>query len=146
MCDFASVATAGGHVAEGFLANSMAKYNARIAGQNAAAAVQEGNAAGYQTIDEFRRVEGAQKAALAKAGVDVNSGSALQLALDTEKAKQFSYATDLWRGQTEGTKYRNQAQQMRYEGKVAAATGAFRGFTSLLNSNKEQAAKYAGGF
>jgi hypothetical protein len=148
MCDFASMATAGGHVAEGFMANSMAKYNARIAKGNAAAAVREGNAAGYQTLREFRQIEGAQKASLAKAGVDVGSGTAQQLALDTEKAKQFAYATDLWKGQSERTKYVNQAKLMRHEGRIAMATGAMRGFTSLLNSNQEKAAqalKLAGG-
>lgn len=121
-----------GSLASGMAQASMSKYNAKVAKLNADAAVREGMAQAGATRDEFATVQGQQRAGLAKAGVDVNSGTAAILQTETVRREEHAAATDIWRGRSEQTKYLNQETLLKAEAK-AQKTGAIIGaFSNLI--------------
>ena len=111
----------------------VAEYNKQVADINAEAASKEGYAQAGQTIDEFKELAASQRAAIGKSGADPSSGSAANIAFDTEKKKQFAFQTDIWRGQVESTKWQNQAKLYGAEGKAAMTSGIIGGFSGLLS-------------
>lgn len=127
-----AVVSAVGGLASGMAQASMTKYNAKVAKLNAEAAMREGLAQAGATRDEFATVAGQQRAGLAKAGVDINQGTAAILQTETMRREEHAAATDIWRGRTEQVKYENQAKLLKAEAK-AQKTGAIIGaFSSLI--------------
>ena len=126
------VISAIGSVAAGQAQASVAEYNAKVASLNAAAAYREGLAQAGATRDQFTDVAGQQRASLAKAGVDINSGTSAILGLETKRREETAAAVDIWRGATEQTKYLNQAGAYKAEASAARLSGMIGGFTSLI--------------
>lgn len=123
-----------GQLSAGMADAAMSKYNAKVAKLNAAAAIREGMAQAGATRDEFAAVEGQQRAGLAKAGVDINSGTAAVLQTETIRREEHAAATDIWRGRTEQVKFKNQETLLKAEAK-AKKTGAIIGaFSTFANS------------
>lgn len=121
-----------GSLASGMAQASMSKYNAKVAKLNAEAAIREGMAQAGATRDEFATVQGQQRAALAKGGVDINQGTAAVIQTETIRREEHAAATDIWRGRTEQVKYENQAKLLKAEAK-AQKTGAIIGaFSNLI--------------
>lgn len=112
-----------GSVVGGIMAQQQANYQAKVAEINATSAYQEGVAQAGATRDQFAEVKGAQVAALAKSGVDINSGTSQVLALETQRREEVAAAVDIWRGRTEQTKWLNQAKVAKAEGKAALVGG-----------------------
>ncbi len=121
-----------GSVMSGVMAQQSANYQAKVAEINAEAAMREGYAQAGATRDQFREVKGQQVAALAKSGVDINSGSATVLGLETQRREEVAAAVDIWRGKTEQVKYKNQAAIAKAEGKAAMIGGIIGGVSSLV--------------
>lgn len=116
-----------GSVVGGIMAQQQANYQAKVAEINATSAYQEGVAQAGATRDQFAEVKGAQVAALAKSGVDINSGTSQVLALETQRREEVAAAVDIWRGRTEQTKWLNQAKVAKAEGKAALVGGMGQG-------------------
>jgi hypothetical protein len=121
-----------GSVMSGMAQQQVANYNAEVARANAEAAVREGFAQSGATRDQFSEVKGAQAAALAKSGVDVNAGTSAVLGLETQRREETAAAVDIWRGRTEQTKYKNQAETYKAEGKAAMMIGVIGAASSLV--------------
>lgn len=121
-----------GSVAAGMAQASVAKYNEKVSEINASAAYREGLANAGATRDQFGDVAGEQRAALAKAGVDIDSGTAAILGYETKRREETAAAVDIWKGATEQTKYLNQAGAYKAEGKAAMMSGIIGGLTSLV--------------
>lgn len=131
-----------GTLASGMAQSAMSKYNARVAKLNADAAIREGLAQAGATRDEFATVGGQQRAGLAKAGVDINSGTAAVIQQETVRREEHAAATDIWRGRTEQVKYENQATLLKAEAKAqktGAIIGAFSNLIGGLPSSKSGA-------
>ena len=116
----------------GMAQGQVADYNAKVAEINAEAAVREGFAQSGATRDQFAEVKGAQTAALAKSGVDINAGTSATLGLETQRREEVAAAVDIWRGRTEQTKYKNQAEVFRAEAKSARMAGMIGAASSLI--------------
>lgn len=121
-----------GSVVGGIMAQQQANYQAKVAKINATSAYQEGVAQAGATRDQFAEVKGAQAAALAKSGVDINSGTSQVLALETQRREEVAAAVDIWRGRTEQTKWLNQAKVAKAEGKAALVGGILGGISGLV--------------
>lgn len=121
-----------GSVVGGIMGMQQANYQAKVAKINAQSAMQEGLAQAGATRDQFADVKGAQVAALAKSGVDVNAGTSQVLALETQRREEVAAAVDIWRGRTEQTKWLNQAKAAKAEGKAALIGGILGGVSGLV--------------
>lgn len=128
------VISAVGSIAAANAQKQMADYQAKVAELNAQAAVREGNAQAGATRDQFAEVAGAQRASLAKSGVDINSGTAAVLGLETARREETAAAVDIWRGRTEQTKWMNQRDASKAEGKAAMQAGYIGAATSLVGA------------
>lgn len=138
MCDpvsatIALTAAAGGTQALGQYQQSkaesnMLKQNARLADQQARDARAMGAIQEERVRRQVRQAAGAQRAALGANGVDIGSGTALDLQADTAgQGEQDAYLTranalrEAWGFKVQANNYRNQAMLTRKAGKMAAA-------------------------
>jgi hypothetical protein len=124
--------SAAGAIAGGMAQKQMADYQAKVAEINAASARQEGITQAGATRDQYQEVAGSQRAALAKSGVDINSGTSATLGLELQRREEVAAAVDIWRGRTEGVKFQNQAEAAKAEGKAAMTAGIIGGASSLI--------------
>lgn len=125
--------SAAGSIMAGMAQQQVADYNAEVSRINAQAAVRESFAQAGATRDQYQEVASSQRAALAKAGVDINSGTSAVLGLETQRREEVAAAVDIWRGRTEQTKYLNQAEVYKAEGKAAMMAGVIGGVSSLVS-------------
>lgn len=129
-----------GSIAGGIQANNVAKYNAKVAENNATA---ENQRAAYEAglqRDQLRRVVGAQRAAGAASGLDTQSGTPLVVLGDSAREGELDILARLYSGQASATAYRNDAARMRAEGKSAQMGGFINAGTSLLSGFGKMAA------
>jgi hypothetical protein len=124
--------SAAGAIAGGMAQKQMADYQAKVADINAESAVRESFAQAGATRDQYQEVAGSQRAALAKSGVDINSGTSATLGLELQRREEVAAAVDIWRGRTEATKFKNQAEAAKAEGKAAMTAGLIGGASSLI--------------
>lgn len=124
--------SAAGSIASGMAQASVANYNAQVAKMNANAAVQEGFYNSGTARDQYQEVAGAQRAALGKAGVVIDSGTAALLQVENQRREEVAAGLDIWRGRTQATAYNNQAAQFKAEGSAAKTAGFIGGLTSIV--------------
>lgn len=122
------------------------KYNEEIAANNqqqanaaATAALQQGQVAQQQKANQEDVLMGQQKAGLAANGIDVGSGTAVDLLGDTKAAGEFDQLTITNNAQREAAGYTNQGinyqNQAVVEQQLAASTlqgGALKADSSLI--------------
>lgn len=123
-----------GSIVSAVAQKQVADYNAKVSQMNAAAAVREGFAQAGATRDQYDQVRGTQVAQLAKSGVDVASGTATVLALETQRRAETAAAVDIWKGRSEQTKYLNQADLQKAEGRSALIGGFINAGASLVGA------------
>jgi len=128
----------------------VARNNQIIAERNAALATQQGEVEAQKQQLKTAQIEGSQRAALAAAGGDVNSGSALDILGDTARAGTTDVATIRSNATLNGYRYRlqgaNAAGQANLYSANAANTMANLPFglsSSLLSGASSLAGKYA---
>ncbi len=121
---------------------SIAEQNAKLAEQQGFAELQRSRLERDRISRQARRVQGEQRAALGAAGLDPNTGSALELQADTEyQAAQdialVRYQAELkkWGFDAEAVNYRNQAEQYRSMGSNALISGVLGAGSSILTGN-----------
>jgi hypothetical protein len=139
-----------GHYQQGKAEAGMMKQNARLADQQAKDATALGAIQEERVRQNARQAAGAQRAALGANGLDVGTGTALQLQTDTagmgEKDAYLARANALreaWGFKVEASNYRNQANITR-KGANAQAFGtvlgsganAFGSYRSWTNNSK----------
>jgi hypothetical protein len=130
MCDPFSLAlvgavstavAAGGSIAAGVQQQQTAKADAKEATQ--VAAYDEA-----QSRDRAKRLLGAQRAAYAKAGVDM-SGTPLDVTADTAAQQEIDALAIRWGGQQRAAGFRAQGQQSLIEGVSSAGSSILSGAT-----------------
>lgn len=101
--------------------------NAQIADWQADDALDRGREAASRHRAEVRRLTGSQRARLAAQGIDIDSGSALDIQLDTaglgeRDALEIENAArrEAWGYKVQAQDYRTRGQIARYEGKQQA--------------------------
>lgn len=135
-----------GSVVSGIGQKQVADYQANVADQNARLAenqaqdsIQNTNLEAQRRYREIAQTKGAQTAAMAANGVDLNFGSAVDLQKDTA-ATGAEDLTQLYKAGNEQTKgfeinafnYRSQAAGDRAKGQGALIDGIFGGVATAL--------------
>jgi hypothetical protein len=149
MCQIAIAAlSAASSLAQGAAAKSAANAQADVAEVNARIATEQANDAlrrGAHEENRFRReqsvLQGSQRAALAAAGVDVDSGSASDLQREARMEEEedaavirFNAARENWAYNTQALDYRNQASAARAAGRNAMIAGVIEAGTGFLST------------
>lgn len=136
MCMMAlgAVVSAVGSIASGASQQAMANYNAKVAKLNAVAAVEEGNYRSGITRRKYEEEAGAQTAALAKSGVVLDTGTAQVLSIEQGFRTEQAAGIDIWQGQSEATKYRNDAKMYKAQGSAAMMGGIIGAASSLVGA------------
>ena len=149
MCTMlARVIGAAGTLMQGMAANSAAKAQAAAANQNARNAEAQAHDAivrGGQEELRLRRqmaqLQGTQRSALAASGMDIDSGSALDVqdasmpeGEQDAAAIRFNAAREGWGHQVQAANYRNEASAARSAGRNALFGSIVGAGTSLLSA------------
>lgn len=167
MCTMLAAAIgAAGTLMQGMAANSAAKaqaaaanQNARIAEAQARDAIDRGGQEELRLRRQMAQLQGAQRSMLAASGVDVDSGSALDVQDASMRegeqdaaAIRFNAAREGWGHQVQAVNYRNEASAARAAGRNALFGSIVGAGTSLLSAaapgawmRKVGAGKTAGG-
>jgi hypothetical protein len=134
-------------IAGGAAANASAKAQAAAMNQNARIAERQSSDAhirgGLEELAIKRRMSvlnGAQRAQAAASGVDVNSGSMLDVQNASTREgsmdvalNEMNHAREAWGYDVQASNYRNQASVARAEGRNAFTAGLIGGGASLLS-------------
>jgi hypothetical protein len=102
----------------------MARNNQMVAEWNAQRALQQGQVAEQQQRTKAAQLIGAQRAALAAQGGDINSGSPLDIVGDTARAGEFDALTTRNNAATQAYGYRVQAANAAGQANAASASAA----------------------
>jgi len=145
-----------GTISQAQAAKKQANYQAQvamnnqiIANQNADAATQVGNAQENQKRQQVRQVIASQRAAQASSGIDINSGSALDVQSDTAALGELDAltirdnASRQARGfRQQGLNYGAQAQLDRAAGQSALTGGYLSAAGQLMSSASSVGSKW----
>jgi hypothetical protein len=121
-----------GSIFNGSNAKKLAKYNAKVATMQADDAIVRGKEAEYRQRQSVRGMIGAQRAAFAGQGVDVNDGSALEVQMDTAKMGALDAVTIRNNAAREAFGYQAQASGFKMQGQAAASEGVQGAFGTIL--------------
>lgn len=102
---------------------SRLEYNAGVADLQAKDALQRGQIEESQFRSEVRGVIGAQRAGFASSGVDVNSGSARDVAVDARRLGEADALQIRKNAEREAFGFRAEAEDLRRSAKVARLGG-----------------------
>lgn len=135
-----------GSIAGGIAANKAAKYNAQVAANNAELsrrqaedALEQGKAESQQYRLKAAAIRGRSAAAMAANGVDISSGSPLQVLGDQAATQELDALTiennakrRAWGFEVQASNFENEAALDKARGKNALAAGALGATSSLL--------------
>jgi hypothetical protein len=128
----------------------VAKNNAQLASQNATVAVQQGDVAAQQQYLEGTQRMGGIIAAQAANGIQVNSGSALQVQGDQARTTQQNVQATQYNALDTATGFRNQAIDFgsqsgldTAEGQNDATAGALGATSSIIGGASSVSSKWA---
>lgn len=131
-------------------AASVAEQNARIAEQKGMATMQKAGWEERRIHAQSKKVQGAQRSALAASGVDVNTGSALDVQADTayqaaEDVAMTHYNAELqkWGFDVEAANYKAQASQAKAAGTSALIGGVIGAGSSILTGGSQFGSKWS---
>lgn len=137
---FGGATSAAGQVASGISGRSAGRYNARVLLAQASQERVRGRFEERAIRASGEQVAGAQRAALAAQGVDIGSGTALELQQQTAELSErdalqarLNAALSVW-----GLK--SQAKQERYRGELAYRAGINQALGTLLGSASDAGA------
>lgn len=130
----------------------VAANNAKIAGYQRSAELQQGEDLAQQSMTQRAQMLSKQRAALAANGVDLSSGSAIDLMASTEflgaqdvNQIQSNAARKAWGYDVDGSNYKAQSNLDKWKADSTnpTAVGAMAGTSSLLSSASMFAASKA---
>lgn len=120
--------------------------NAKYAEQQAADAIQVGQEAEYRHRAGVRGLVGSQRAASAAQGIDIDSGSALDIQLESVGIGELDALTirnnaarEAWGYKVEAADLRNRGALAQYAGRNAAASYRNQSWSTLLTGAGELA-------
>jgi hypothetical protein len=128
---------------------AVAENNAKVAEWNAQDSIERGEIAEKQHRLKVSQIQGKQRSALASGGVEVDSGSALDVLEDTAYFGEMDALTIRSNSQREAYKYKVNAQNKqaqaglyRMTGNDAARAGKINAVSSLLSDASSGATTY----
>lgn len=122
-----------GGILQGRSEDAMGQYNANIYNQNAEAERQSAALTAEQKKRLIKSRLGSQTAIVAASGLK-NTGSPLDVALDSMTNSNLDLAIDSYNSKVKATGYESQAKMAKYEGKQKASNYYASAGKSLLTS------------
>jgi hypothetical protein len=119
-------------IQKGNYQNKVAKYNARVAENEATQVRNKGNEAENIHREKTAQLQSRQRAQLGAAGVDLESGSALQLQTDTDTLGEVDALRIRSNTDDQVTALDQQASLLRDQGRNAKRAGLTQGVGSIL--------------
>lgn len=116
----------------GFASEKANKYNAKVMEANAQAAERAANYKAQILQRQHRQLMGHQRAMYSKAGVDLGSGSPLDVLTEDAGLMAEDVFMTRYQGEVEATGFRNQARAYRQQGKNAKMGGIFGTIGTLV--------------
>lgn len=140
-----SYAQASAQRAQGDYQKKMFEMNARFANLNAEDAIKRGDKEASLVKNRARQMIGAQRSSMAAQGIAVDSGSAMDVQLDTASAgvqDAMTVRNNAWR---EAWGYRVQAQDLMHQGAMAKIAGRSAASQTLLTGGISAIGSFAKG-
>ena len=148
--------SAAGAIEQGNAEAASANYNATLAGfnsqqslRNAALATEQGNAQAAMKGRQTRADFGAEKARAGGAGLDVNTGSPVDVQTSTAELGHLDASTlrsnaakEAYGFQVQSTNFQNEGELDRFSAKQAKTAGEFKAVSSLVNSGSTAMSQY----
>ena len=122
-----------GSISQANAQSSAAKYNASVAEQNAKQAQALGYSNEERLRERSRRLISSQRAALAKAGVDLGEGSPLLVQSEQAANNELDILYARYDSNMQASQYRSQAALSRMEARSAKTQGYTKAGASLLS-------------
>ena len=119
-----------------------AKYNAKVAENQAAGERMRAGVAANQQREAHRRLIANQRAQYGVSGVDVASGSPLLVIADSAKQAELDAQIILAGGEARGIGFEAQAGLSRFQGRQAAAAGYANAGSTLLSGTGSVLTRY----
>ncbi len=119
---------------EGRMQQQIGNYNAQVSEQQAADAQRRGIFEAGERRALTRQQIGRQRTGLAASGVDVSTGSALDIFADTAAFGEMDAQTIQANAMREAYGYRTQATGQRFQGDMARQAGRNRARSTLLTT------------
>lgn len=124
--------------------------NAGLADAGAADAIARGREAEGRQRGQIRRLAGGQRAALGGSGIDIDSGSALDVVRNDATMGELDALTirnnarrEAWGYQVQASDYRRQAELARHAGREEGKARRRQSFSTLLTGAGDLASIYA---
>lgn len=118
--------------AQGAYEKQQYDFNSKIAALQAEDRKKAGDIAAAKAIKMGRRTIGAQKAAIAAGNVSVDTGSAVDLYVETKKLSEMDAIVIRNNAMQEAWGFKAQASQYAYSGRFAQASSNFAATNTLL--------------
>lgn len=131
--------------AEGDYQKSIFDINARFAEAQAKDAIKRGDKEAIELTKRAKRLIGSQRVSLAAQGIDIESGTALQIQEDTAELSEADAMTIRNNAWKEAWGYRVQAFDFRNRGEFAKMSSRNRARNTLLTSGIQAAGTYQQG-
>ncbi len=112
--------------------SNAADFNAKVAANNAGAAVQQAKFDSTQIADATRRNTANQRAAMAASGFDANTGSFTDVSLDTKRQGEMNRLARIYQGRLGSNQQKSQAMLYSSEAGYDKTAGYFGAATTLL--------------
>ena len=109
-------------------------YNAAVMEENAKRATAESEYNRQQKLRQLRGIMGSQRAAFGSAGVIGGTGSALDIAMDTQSQGELEAAWIDYNGKANANNYLAQANQNRIQASTASKQGYMNAGLTLLGT------------
>ena len=133
-----------GQYRAGQYSRNVAYQQADILDAQARDAFRRGNINANRVNARTAQTVGAQRASFGAQGIAMDSGSALDLQTDAAKFGALDALTVLDNARSEAWGFQTQANNMRFQGDVAATTGRQQAYATLLNTGGNVLAKKYG--
>lgn len=131
---------------EGNYEKSIADINARFSNINAEDAIKRGDKEATELKKQAKRLIGTQRTSLAAQGIDIESGSALDLQEDTAGQAEMDAMTIRNNAWKEAWGYRVQSQNYSMQGEFAKLSSKNKSRNTLLTGGIQAVTSAKGGF
>ncbi len=135
---------ASAYESEGNYQKSIANINARFSKLNAQDAIKRGGKEAEQLKKQAKQLIGTQRVNLAAQGIDVESGSALDVQTDTAELAEIDAMTIRNNAWKEAWGYRVQAMNETFSGKYAQLSAQNKSRNTLLAGGLQAAQMFSG--
>ena len=136
----AGSASAMSSLAAGGFADDISKFNQAALNRQAEQTIEQGKVAEQAQRVKTSQLKGEQKTAFAAAGVDVASGSPVDIITDTEAIGELDALTIRGGAETEAANLRSRGISERLQGKLAKRRGIGQAVGGLLTTGGSIAA------